>query len=260
MYKIDILVLIILLIFSNIVSYLTVGTPLGNVTMFSIFFAVPPTIYLMLRSKKDYKKIFISSFLFGFLFLFPFDLIAQYTRTWDTLSYLFIYHIAGIKLTFDNLIWGTLMTMYGITFYQHFILKNIENYKISKKLMPTLIITLIMIIFILLLIFIHPVFFLWRYPYLVMGTLAILPLLTLLLHKPYYLKRMLICEIFFFFFYFSQEIFGVSNHYWVYPGNNYIAWINIMGKVFPFEELFFWVMLYVPTLITYYEIFLNKEN
>lgn len=255
----DFIVLMVLLFLSSVLVYFTKNTSYGNVAIFSVIFAVPPTIYLALRDEKNWKKIFISTFVFGVLFLFPFDLIAEYTRTWDTLSYIFSYHIAGVELTVDNLIWGMLMTMYTIIFYQHFVSRD-KTSQISPRLVSAVILSIIVTCVIVAILFKYPTFFSWRYPYLVLGMLAILPPLVLGFRKPSYIPKMTTIMMYFSLFYFIQEIFGVTFHYWAYPGNNYIGWVNILGITFPFEELFFWMLWYAPTLISYYEIFVNNEG
>lgn len=254
---VDFIVLIILLLFSAAFMSLTNHTSFGNVAIFSAIFALPSIIYLSFRSPKNWKKIFISTLVLGLLFMFPLDLIAQYTHTWDTLSYLFPYRVAGVKLTMDNLIWSTLMTMYTITFYLHFFSQKTSS-KISSRILPTTIISLIAIVIIPSIIIIDPKFFLnINHPYLVLGTLAIVPTFMFAFRNPVYIPKLLKVGIFFSSFFFIQEIIGMNSHFWNYPGNNYVGWINILGMRFPFEELFFWMMWYSPTLTAYYELFVD---
>lgn len=256
--KIDIVVLTLLLAFSTSLAYFTRPTFLGNVAVFSIIFSVPPTAYLALRAPKNWKKICISMFVFGVLFLFPFDLIAEYTHTWDTLSYVASYRILGVELAVDNLIWGMFMTMYTITFYQHF-MPNEKTSQMSPRLRYAVVFSIIATIIILAILFKYPSLLSWRYPYLFLGIAAIVPPIALGFYKPFYIPKMTTITIYFFFFYFIQEIFGLRYNYWIYPGNNYIGWVNVVGVTFPFEELFFWMMLYAPTIVSYYEIFVNKS-
>lgn len=47
---------------------------------------------------------------------------------------------------------------------------------------------------------------------------------------------------------------------WVYEGNNYIGWISLFNTSFPFEELFFWMMFYAASIVSYYELFIDDHT
>jgi hypothetical protein len=98
------------------------------------------------------------------------------------------------------------------------------------------------------------------YPYLVIGVIAIIPLLYLSIKNPKIMSKFLFIGTYFFIYYFVFEMLAVYKSYWIYPGNNYIGWIQILNLRFPFEEMFFWMMLYASTIVSYYELFIDDER
>jgi hypothetical protein len=48
--------------------------------------------------------------------------------------------------------------------------------------------------------------------------------------------------------------------YWAYPGTQYIGSVTLFGTTFPFEELFFWMLFYAPTLVAFYELFVSNRG
>lgn len=93
-----------------------------------------------------------------------------------------------------------------------------------------------------------------------MGIGAIVPPIFLGFKRPKLIRKMAETAIYFFFLYFIFEIVAVQLKWWIYPGNNYVGWVTIFNTTFPFEELFFWMMFYAASLVSYYEIFVNDES
>jgi len=64
---------------------------------------------------------------------------------------------------------------------------------------------------------------------------------------------------FFFFVWFLAEIVVLKTAGWTFPGQ-YIGMVTILGVTFPLEELFFWMLWYSVTIISYYEFFLDDQK
>jgi hypothetical protein len=252
----DVVVLILFIILAAIYAFLTKDLFIGKALFVGMAFAVPPMIYMGFRKPKNWKKICVSAVLFGVLFAFPFDSIAEYTKTWTSVSLIFPWKIFGVE-PIDNLLWYALMTAYTVTFYEHFIDRD-KNHHLSRNLKyaiwPGVFASIALIFILVLKINIH-----FRYPYLIMGLAAITPPILLGLKHPPLIKKMLYTALYFFPVYFIYELFAANYSYWVYRGNNYIGWVTFLNVTFPFEELFFWMIFFAASLVSYYEIFIDDQ-
>lgn len=256
--RVDILVLIALLALASLCAYITAGSFFGKPLIVGCAFTIPPTIYLSLRKKKNWPKILISTFLFGGLFAFVLDFIAEYTHTWNTINLVFPYKILGID-PIDNILGYMLMTMFTVVFYEHFIDRQI-NHHISRNLVYAIFPGIFAAVVLVAIYLSSPSLLITRYPYLYMGIAAIIPVLVLCYKRPELIKKLALTAIYFFFFYFVFEIFAVAFNYWIYTGNNYVGWVSFFGLTYPFEEFFFWMMFYAASLVSYYEIFVDDER
>lgn len=255
--KIDILVLLLLMVIG--VAYVNVTKDLfiGKSVISGFVWIIPPVTYLSLRKKKNWKKILVSTLLFGGLFGFVFEFIAEYTKAYSVVSVLFPFKLFGV-LPLDNVLGHMMMTMLTIVFYEHFIDRE-RHHHLSKHLKYALLPGIFALAIVLFAFFYNPLLIHARYPYFTMGLAAIVPPLFLAYRRPQFIKNMAETAIYFFFFYFVAEIFAVRLGYWIYPGNNYVGWINIFGVTFPFEELFFWMLFYAASLVSYYELFIDEH-
>jgi hypothetical protein len=255
---VDILILILLIFLASLYAYLTQNIFIGKSLFVGFIFTVPPTIYLGLRKKKNWKKIFSAVLLFGLIFGFVFSFIAEYTSSWQVVSTIFPMKLFGFN-TFDTTLGIALMTLLTVTFYEHFIEKRISG-KISKKFWLALIPSLFVIVLLIGIYLINPEILQTKYPYFYMGIIAILPVFYLAIKNPKLISKMAVTTIYFFFLYFVIEIFAVKYNYWIYSGNNYIGWVNFFNITFPFEELFFWMLFYAASIVSYYEILIDDEK
>lgn len=158
----------------------------------------------------------------------------------------------------DNVLGHMLMTMLTVVFYEHFIDRE-KNQHISRHLLYAILPGLF-VIFIVLAAFVYqPSLLQIKYPYFTMGLAAIIPPIFLAIKKPKFIKNMAETAIYFFFLYFAMELVAVKFNYWLYEGNNYIGWVSVFGITFPFEELFFWMLFYAASLVSYYELFIDEH-
>lgn len=255
--KIDILVLGLLLVVGIVYGNLTKNLFIGkSIITFSVF-TILPTIYLSLRIKKNWKKILVSGAIFGILFGFIIDFFEEYNGGWDTVSLLIPLKILGVDPA-DNIIAFVEMTILTIVFYQHFI-ESRQSRKISKRALFATILSSCVIIVMLFLYFYNPSLLKVKYPYVYMGTLACILPIILAFKKPDLIKNMILTSVYFFILYFIIEIIALKNKFWVYH-SNYIGWVSIFGLSFPFEEFFYWMMLYAICIVSYYEVFINDRK
>jgi hypothetical protein len=222
----------------------------GKSVICGFIYLAPSIIYLGLRAKKNWRKIFVFSLVFGALFGFIFEFIAQYNKAYAVISTLTPYKFLGV-LPLDNIIGHFMMATMTFVFYEHFIEQKIGA-KISKRINHAIFLGLGISILIIVLFLLHLLPHI-SYPYLVMGTLAILFPLSLAITQPRFIKNMSMMAIFFFFLYLLMEVVAVHNSWWIYPGGEYVGWVDFLGSHFPIEELLFWMLFYAATLISFYE-------
>ncbi len=226
---------------------------IGKSVFFALASMLPSILYLSLRKIKDWKKIFISVILFGLFFqsLFDFFQIANnsYILTSTIAPLLF-----GI-MPLDIFVWDVLMVTFTLIFYQHFF-KDKTDYKVSPRIkyfIPALILVLILVLLY------KPIFSFFINSYAYLGLFAIIPALILVIRRSWLVRNTIYASSFFFFFYLGIELIGLHNQQWIFPGN-YIAKISLIGYRFPLEELFFWMIFYVPSLIGCYELFIEPKH
>lgn len=65
--------------------------------------------------------------------------------------------------------------------------------------------------------------------------------------------------VFFFMLYLIYELTAVNLGQWYFPGE-YVGWVELAGARFPFEELFFWMMLSSSAVLALYEGFVDDKK
>lgn len=223
------------------------------------FFCIPPTLYLSLRKKKDWKKILASVFLVGLLVGFLFTFIAELTDAWYVSITLIPFRIFEIY-TFDDTICMILFVLLTTVFYQHFFKLGEQKKGINKRFKYVIYFLIVVIPIIILTFKYNPSFFVKEYSYAIwVGIINVIMPVVFLLKKPSFLPNLILPLIYFFILYFVIEIFGVVFDLWLYHGS-YIGLIRFFGVVYPIEELIFWMLLYTPAIIASYEVFVNNNH
>lgn len=252
----DLFIVLALNFVGVIYFFLTRDTFFGKPLLVYASMVLPATTFLIRKKKMNWKRIIPATIVLGGVIGFTIDFISELTKTWTVIKLIFPYKIFGVA-PIDNTLWFIMMTFYTLIFYEYFITH--EKKKGLSKHFKFLLIASVSVVFILIGIFLlKPSSLQITYPYLTLGIAAItLPVLMGFL-KPKIFNKMLLIGIYFFFLYFTFEIIAVGNQFWVFNGK-YIGTISFFGLVFPFEELFFWMMFYAPTLVAFYEEFVDDE-
>jgi hypothetical protein len=250
---IDIFVLIVFTSGAVVYAYLTRNTYAGTSTISGFMFLIPSVVYLALREKKQWNKIIIATLLFGGIFGFIFEFIAEHSQAYHVTSTLFQFQILGV-LPIDNVLGHMMMTMLTVIFYEHFV-DRLTNSRISKNIFLALIPGACALLTILILYKTNNLPSV-QYPYLWMGLAAIVSPILLSIKRPQFFKNMAVTAVYFFFLYFLVEIIAVSYSWWIYPGT-YIGWVHVATISFPIEELLFWMLFYAATLVSFYEWFID---
>ena len=213
-----------------------------------------PSIYLMRRENKNNKKIFWAVLLLGGLWGFVFDFIATLNGAWFVSNLLFPWRVFGV-LPVDDIIGFLLMTLFMVVFYEHFI-DDEKNKKISKNLIFSLIPPILAGFAVMLFIFLNRSGKIISFMYFYGGLAMVLPLVVITLYKPKLFRKFLYMSAAFFFIWFVAEVVALKTGGWFFFGQ-YVGMVSVFGVRFPFEELFFWMMLYASTTTAYYELFID---
>jgi len=251
--KFDLIIIFAIFLFGALISIIFNFKPLlGGILSLLI-----PSIYLILREKKNFWKIFWGVLIFGAIIGFGFDFIVTLNQGWIVTRIILPWKFFGV-LPIDNVIGWVLMTLFILVFYEHF-LDDEKTKKISKNFKWALIPFSALLFLFLTLYIINPNLLKLPYTYLVGGIVAIILPIILVVSKTRFLEKFLKLGAFFFVIWFILEIMALKNQGWIFPGQ-YIGQVSIFGLSFPFEELFFWMMFYAATVVSYYEIFIDDSR
>ncbi|MDA2936626.1 hypothetical protein MYX06_05415 [Patescibacteria group bacterium AH-259-L05] len=148
--KVDLAVIFLFIGIFAIVSLIFNLKPLVGGTLYFLI----SSIYLILRERKNFLKIFWAVIIFGVIFGIIFDFIETFNKAWVVTRLVFPWKILGV-LPIDDIFGFMLMTLFIIVFYEHF-LDDEKNSRISNNLKWALIPSLSVLIFTLIIYLINP--------------------------------------------------------------------------------------------------------
>ncbi|MEW6610580.1 MAG: hypothetical protein AB1352_03075 [Patescibacteria group bacterium] len=217
-----------------------------------------PSLYLIVRERKNLAKIGWAVILFGAVFGFIFDFIVTFNRGWIVSRLVFNYRLFGFYPLIDDVVGFMLMTLFVVVFYEHF-LDDEKRPVVSKDIMYGFIPSCIVLVLLLVVYKINPEWLQISNVYLVTGTAAIMFPLIVGWKNARLRYKMLAVAAFFFCVWFIIELVAVAQNDWIFPGE-YIGIVSIGRLTFPFEELFFWMMCYAATVVAYYEYLIDDRR
>lgn len=191
--KIDLLIVFILL---GITAGISLIFHLKPLIVFLLCLLLP-SLYLILRKKKNFLKTFWAVIIFGVIFGFGFDFVVTLNEGWIVTQLVFPFRLFGFYPLIDDILAFMLMTLFIVVFYEHF-LDDEKNRRISKNLIWALVPSLVILVFIIVTYFINPEFLRIPYTYLLAGLAAIIMPLALSLSKPRFLIKFIKLSVFFF--------------------------------------------------------------
>jgi hypothetical protein len=248
--KIDFLVILLLLATTASAWLLLNLKPMIG----GLFFTFVPSFYLIIREKKNFKKIFWAVFALGILVGLAFDFLETVSQAWIVPRIFLPWRLFGVW-PIDDLLGYIGMTLLMVVFYEHF-LDDEKNKKISKNFYFVLLGLSSAIIIIWGLFMLNPASLDISYSYLKGGLLAIILPVILGWWKPKLIPKFLAMAAFFFPVWLTAEIIALKTVGWIFPGQ-YLGLVEVFGVKFPFEELFFWMLSYAAVLTAYYEFFID---
>lgn len=256
--RIDLMILIcwtILVTFLALVVFKT-----GKPYILTFFYWVVPTFYLFWRYKLSIKKVLLGSLLIGFVIPLPFDFLSNFNEAWFIPAKALWIPIKLFNvLPIDELIWFFFLALYTITFYEAFV-DDGRVLRISKNFFKALIFYFSVSILVFFFFFIFRNSLTVPFPYLtIVMFFSFPPIIYLLRKRPEFMGKFSFAMAFFFFVALNFEVTAVSLGHWGFQGE-YIGTVTLFGQTFPFEEFFYWILLYPATAISYYELFVDDEK
>jgi len=225
-----------------------------------VFFGLPAA-HLCFRIPQCIKKSLLFS-LFSVPMMIVIDYIAEKTETWvwplphSIIDFKFFGHVS-----IEVLVWAYLNFFVVIMFYEYFFEKrHIKRlwYPVTNQFLYWQI--GIFSIFLILL-FTSSNLLHIPYWYLVFGLIFLLPPIILeeIRFRTVFLK-LLKASVYFFYLNLIYEVVALKIGWWAFPSSQFLGLIPVGGVKIPFEEFFFWIILFTLTVLSYYEYFDNNEK
>lgn len=255
--KTDLLVLAVLGILAYCYCRLTLDMYIGRGLFGGAVFTLPAVIYLGLRSSKPWRKIFVSTLLFGGLLGFFFEFVQEFNQSYAVVNTVFPKLLGVVPL--DNVLGHMMMALLAFTFYEHFISKNKDDLP-SSRVKYAVALAVFMPAAVVALYYIDPSMLSFNYSYAYLGAVAILPPMIYAYRHPKLASELTLMIPYFFILYLVVEQVAVKHGWWVYPGQYYIGQVTLFEAVYPIEELLFWMLCYAAALISYYKIFIDRPD
>jgi hypothetical protein len=243
-----------------------IGLSLIPILLFNLkFFAVAillfglPSAYLLISKPRPIRRILTASIFGGIIFSFIFDFLAVLNNAWgwDSAQFVFPYKILGI-VSLDEIIWLFLWVSFIVIFYEHFLEharkdRICHNFKFSAApLLLVLAAVIIMQAF-------YPELLVFGYAYFALCIVTLPFLIYTGIKRPMLLGKFFKAAIFFIPLYLIVEAIALSHGQWFFHGQ-YIGQVQLGSFMFPFEELFFWILLSSTIVLSYYEIFIGGDT
>jgi hypothetical protein len=229
---------------------------LNFLTTTVLFFGLP-SLYLIYRDPSHLKKATVAGLLFGVVWGFSFDYIAEFNHAWgwstNTALALPI-HLFGV-VSLDIMVWYFLWVFMIVLFYEYFADRNSPK-KISSNALWSALVGIIVMIGVVGLSKIDPNALHIPYPYFVLGILALIPFAYISYKRPKLWPRFIEIVPFFIFVYLAFELTALYLHLWGFAGQ-YIGVVQVMGVSFPFEEMLFWIIASSAVTASYFEYFID---
>jgi len=225
-----------------------------------LFFGLP-ALYLSFKAKKAVKKAILFT-----LILLPlgvvFDFLGVTDHSWYVPRTVFPIRLLG-TVPIEDVLWGMLLVYETILFYEYFLDKG-KNNPLQKRSLGFIALSLVSFVIFLVLFCFSPRLFIFssfNYFYFKAGTIILLvPTIVFFSFFPKLIFKFVITGVYFFALGFIFELTGLKLNQWTFPGKNFVGWVEILGYRFPFEEFFFWFVLFAAALLSYYEFFADDRK
>ncbi|MBI5021128.1 MAG: hypothetical protein HZB59_06815 [Ignavibacteriales bacterium] len=248
-----------ILIFAVIATLITIWFRTSLLISTLLYFGVP-SVYIICKN----PGIALKSLAFVIPFSIPLslfaDALAAYNGSWLVPQSIFPLRIFGLA-TIEVYIFGLLWGLWVVLFYEHYFDNGKRADRLSKRIKYLWLFFLILVLTVSVMFFEKSEFLSIPYFYLWVGVVfVIFPLILFLFKYPEFCDRYFVVSLFSFPILLMFELAALYAGQWVFPGNGFIGFINIIGFRFPIEELIIWMILATPSFLVYYEYFADDTK
>ena len=249
--------IVLLLIFPILAAIISLSIKANYLTSILLFFGLP-SVWLSYRTAHLIKR----TFLYSLIYVIPFTVIVDYLVTidkgWFVPNSLFPLFLGVIPI--EDFVFGFLLVYATIMFYEHFAHHGTHKLLAQRMKYLTQIIIFSIIIFTGILL-INPAILSIPYSYLLLGIIFLLiPPIMFLYKYPSYKPLFATIISYFFVLNITFELVALKLGQWIFPGENFIGWVQIFGLRFPFEEFIFFTILFPIAMLTWYKYFDDKPK
>jgi len=250
--------IIVMFIFPIVATATTIIFSTNLFVSILLYFGLP-SLYLAVRN----TGIIAKSFRFAVIFFIPlslfFDTLAAINGAYVIQNTIFPFRILGVS-TVELYIYAFFWILFPILFYEHFFDKGTGGDTLSPRTKNLVYIMSVLAFSVVVVFYTRQGWLYIPYCYFILSSLFILiPTMLFLWYYPRFTKRYVLIAGYFFFFMFIFELAALHNGQWIFPGQ-FVGMINVLGYIFPFEELFFWMIFGTPALLVYYEFFADNRR
>lgn len=250
--------LIVLLVWpfiASLISFLTQASAFASIVLFLVI----PCVYLAILRKSSVIKAVVFSLITSVPFIIAIDYVAHINKQWIIPYSILPARLFGI-VSIEVVAWAFFLSCFMIMFYEYFSEpKKKQRVWGSRMIYLGIFFVALLGVFIFLL---HQFPFLLYIPYFYFWfgfIFLFIPSLIELIRRPKLYIKIFPVGIYFFVVTFIYEITALKLGWWLFPGK-YLGWVTVLGVGFPFEEMFFWLMVLAIAAVSYYEFFDDDEK
>lgn len=248
--KFDFLLLIFLPIFAAVISLAIKANYLASIFL---FFGLP-AIWLSFRNRAVAPKVFLFSAILFIPIATIIDYIALVNGSWLLLSSFLPFRLFGV-IPIEDYIWGFLLVYLIVMYYEHFIDKGRNELLGARMKYFSAILFFALVLFFVTLAK-DPTFLHMKYAYFWIGIfIIVLPCTLLFCRFPKLIFKYAKVSGYFFMLNVLHEATSMELGQWIFPGNNFVGWVDLWKYRIPAEEFIFFLVLVSFGTLTYYEFF-----
>lgn len=229
-----------------------------NFLVSSLLFFGVPSLYLIWRRPRNFKKAFIAGGILGLLLGFPFDFIAEVNNAWGWGGdFSPIWNFLGV-VSVDVMVWFFLWVFLIVAFYEYFI-ENDTSTRISPRAKWVALTGALISLLVVYLWHVAPHLLVMEYVYAKLGTITFVVCGILFYRNPHIIGKTIRTIPFFAFLFLAYEVTALHTDLWTFPGM-YLGSISAGPIVFPLEELIVWVIASSAIVAAYYEFCIDDNK
>ncbi len=225
------------------------------------FFYLIPSVYLSYYNRKLIKKTLIFSIVMSVGLSFLVEYIMEFTKSWQ-LGHLEFPQIWILNyISAYQILWAICFFYLIIMYYEVFFDRSSTKVVYPRTKWLFMLMSAFVVFIILGHYFFQPLLYI-NYFYLKIGVvLILLPIIAFLFKFPQLMQKFIKVTIFFAYYNLIYEITALDLGHWWFPvTGSFVGHVTVFNHTFPFEELFFWVVLGGCACLVYYEFFDDDEK